>query len=36
LRRLEEIRLFHALDYQSKKQRILALPAPAPEAGEAV
>ena len=30
LRRLEEIRAFHALDYASKKQRILALPAPAP------
>ena len=27
--------LFHALDYEAKKQRILALPAPAPEAGEA-
>ena len=30
LRRLEEIRAFHALDYSAKKQRILALPAPAP------
>ncbi len=28
LRRLEEIRAFHALDYAAKKQRILALPAP--------
>ena len=28
LRRLEEIRTFHALDYPAKKQRILALPAP--------
>jgi hypothetical protein len=35
LRRLEEIRLFHALDYAAKKQHILALPAPAPEPGEA-
>ena len=30
LRRLEEIRAFHALDYPAKKPRILALPAPAP------
>ena len=28
LRRLDEIRAFHALDYDAKKQRILALPAP--------
>ena len=28
LRRLEEIRAFHALDYAAKKQHILALPAP--------
>ena len=28
LRRLEEIRAFHALDYPAKKQYILALPAP--------
>ena len=34
LRRLEEIRAFHALDYPAKKQRILALPAPAPRAGQ--
>ena len=30
LRRLEEIRAFHALDYPAKKHHILALPAPAP------
>ena len=30
LRRLDEIRAFHALDYSAKKQRILALPAPVP------
>ncbi len=35
LRRLEEIRVFHALDYAAKKRHILALPAPAPETGEA-
>ena len=34
LRRLEEIRRFHALDYGAKKERILALPAPG-KAGEA-
>ncbi len=28
MRRLEEIRLFHALDYERKKAHILALPAP--------
>ena len=28
LRRLDEIRAFHALDYEAKKQHILALPAP--------
>ncbi len=34
LRRLDEIRAFHALDYPAKKQRILALPAPAPLGGK--
>ncbi len=33
LRRLEEIRAFHALDYPAKKAHILALPAPSCEAG---
>ena len=33
LRRLEEIRAFHALDYPAKKQHILALPAPTPKDG---
>ncbi len=35
LRRLQEIRVFHSLDYSAKKQHILSLPAPAPETGEA-
>ncbi len=34
LRRLEEIRAFHALDYPAKKQHILALPAPTPRPDE--
>ena len=33
LRRLEEIRAFHALDYSAKKAHILALPAPSHEPG---
>jgi hypothetical protein len=34
LRRLEEIRAFHALDYEQKKNHILALPAPGEAAWE--
>ena len=33
LRRLDEIRAFHALDYDAKKQHILALPAPVKDEG---
>ena len=35
LRRLEEIRAFHALDYAAKQRHILALPAPSRGSGDA-